>query len=240
MGHDEVDEFDFLFGFLVAAFGFFLAGVAAFFERGHVGEDEFGVDDLDVADGIDGAEFVDDVVVFEAADDLDDGVGFADVGEELVAEAGAFGCAFDESGDVDEFDGGGDEFLGSGDFGEDGEARVRDHDDPDVGVDGAERIVRRLRFAGAGYRVEECRFSDVWQSYDSGLEHGGGRLGGIGWRAKGKKVKAEEEEGSEGLKVEGRRWEEASRWALVVHWLADEDVGVPGGATRGGLGIRRL
>ncbi len=120
MWRDDIDQLDFLLGFLVAAFGFLLAGVPAFLQGGEIGEDEFGVDDLDVADGIDGAEFVDDVVVFETAHDLDDGIDFADVGEEFVAESGTFGGAFDEARDIDELDGGGDEFLRSGDFREDG------------------------------------------------------------------------------------------------------------------------
>ena len=45
-----------------------------------------------------------DVLVLEAADDLDDGVHFADVGQELVAEAFALARALDEAGDVDELD----------------------------------------------------------------------------------------------------------------------------------------
>lgn len=36
-----------------------------------------------------------DVVVGEASDDVDDGVDFSDVGEELVAEAFALACAAD-------------------------------------------------------------------------------------------------------------------------------------------------
>ncbi len=54
---------------------------------GQVGEDQLGGDDLDVADRVDRARDVVDVVILEAADDLDDGVDFADVGEELVAQA---------------------------------------------------------------------------------------------------------------------------------------------------------
>ena len=69
-------------------------------------------------------------------------------------------------------------------------------------------------------------------------------MGGIGWRAKGKKGKAEEEEGSEGLKVEGLkvkgrkvgRSEEASRGSFVAHWLADEGVCVLGEMMRFGVG----
>ena len=50
-----------------------------------VGEDELGVDGVDVVGRIDLAVDVDDVVVFEGAYDLADRVGLADVGEELVA-----------------------------------------------------------------------------------------------------------------------------------------------------------
>ena len=44
-------------------------------------------------------------------------------------------------------------------------------DDADVRVDGAERIVGRLGFAGAGDGVEESGLADVRQSDDSGSEH---------------------------------------------------------------------
>ena len=90
MRHDHIDELHFLFGFLVAAFGFLVAGGAAFFEGCHVGEDELRVDDLDVADRVDRAELVDDVFIFKTTDHLDDRVGLADVGKELIAESGTF------------------------------------------------------------------------------------------------------------------------------------------------------
>ena len=76
-----------------------------FVDRGEVGERELGVDRLDVGDGIDLARDVHDVVVVEAAHDVRDRVGLADVGEELVAEPFALRRAGDESGDVDELDG---------------------------------------------------------------------------------------------------------------------------------------
>jgi hypothetical protein len=109
--HDHIDELNFLFRFLVAALGFLFAGRAAFFESRHVGEDELRVDDLDVADWVDRAEFVDDIVVFETTDHLNDRVSLADVGKELVAESGAFRGAFHKSGDVDKLDRRGDQFL---------------------------------------------------------------------------------------------------------------------------------
>ncbi len=51
------------------------------------------------------AGHVDHVVVLEAAHHVDDGVGFADVREELVAQSLALGRARHQTGDVDEFHG---------------------------------------------------------------------------------------------------------------------------------------
>ena len=119
---------------------------------------------------------MDDVVVLETTNHLDDGIGLADVGEELVAEAGTFGCAFHQTGNVDELDGSGHSLLRLGHLGEFVETRVGHGDHADVGVDGAEGIVGGLRLAGAGDRIEQGGFSDVGKAYDSGFEHGGGRL----------------------------------------------------------------
>ena len=87
---------------------------------------------------------MDDVVVVKAAHDVDDGVGFADVGEELVAQAFAFARARNQAGDVDELDDGGLHFCGLTIFANFRHARVGYFDDADVGFDGAEGIVRRF------------------------------------------------------------------------------------------------
>ena len=73
-------------------------------DRVEVGERELGVDRLDVGHRIDLAGDVHDVRVLEAAHHVRDGVGLADVGEELVAEALAFRGAGHQPGDVDELD----------------------------------------------------------------------------------------------------------------------------------------
>ena len=52
------------------------------------------------------------------------------------------------------------------------EPRIRHRHDADVGIDGAERIVRRFRFPGAGDGVEQGGLADVGQTDDSGSEHG--------------------------------------------------------------------
>lgn len=173
VGNEFFAEGDFGGGFFVVAASFFGAGFFAFFEGGDVGEDELGVDNLDVTCGVDGTELVNDVVIFEAAHDLHDGVDFADVSEEFIAEAFALGGSFYEAGDVDEFNGGGDQFFGTGDFRKNGETLIRHGDDSDVGVDSAEGVVGGFRFASAGEGVEEGGLSYVGHSDDSGLKHEG-------------------------------------------------------------------
>ncbi len=138
-----------------------------------VGQDQFGGDDLDVPHRVNVAGDVDDVRVFEAADDMDEGVHLADVAEELVAEALAVGGAFDEAGDVHELEGGGDLGVDLGDFGELGEARVGHADDAEVGFDGAERVILRRGLVGAGDGVEEGGFPHVRETDDACLKHGG-------------------------------------------------------------------
>ena len=90
-----------------------------------IGEEEFGVDDVDVVQRIDGAGDVDDFGVVEATDDVRDGIGGADVAEELVAQAFALGRALDEAGDVDELHGGGDEAFGMDEVGDPGRGAHR-------------------------------------------------------------------------------------------------------------------
>ena len=65
-----------------------------------IGQHQFGVDDFDVAHGINVAGDMMNVRVLEAADDLDDGVHFADVREKFVAQTFALRRAFDQAGDV--------------------------------------------------------------------------------------------------------------------------------------------
>ncbi len=131
-----------------------------------IGEDELGVDGVDVVGRIDLAVDVDDVVVFEGAYDLADRVGLADVGEELVAQAFAFGGALDDACDVDEGDGCRHDLLGVHELGEHRQTVVRQRHDAGVRLDGGERIVFRQHVV-TGQCVEHGGLADVRQSDDS-------------------------------------------------------------------------
>ena len=73
-------------GFLVPAFRNLLLFLS-FLDAFDVGQDQFRVDYLDVADGVDRIHYVFDIRVFEAADHLDDRVHLPDMPEKLISEA---------------------------------------------------------------------------------------------------------------------------------------------------------
>ena len=83
-----------------------------------IGELKFEINDVDVIFGL--FNYVvfgfvvgaDDIVVFEGADDMADGLAFTNVGKEFIAETFAFGSASDKSSDINKFDGGRDDFVG--------------------------------------------------------------------------------------------------------------------------------
>ena len=81
---------------------FFLQSVEAFLQGSEVGEDQLGIDDLDVANGIDRAADVMDIATFKAAYNLDDSINLSDVTEELVPEPFAGARAFHQPRDVNE------------------------------------------------------------------------------------------------------------------------------------------
>ena len=82
-----------------------------FFNGGQIGQAQLGLDDFDVVNRIDLARDVNHVVVFKAAHHVDDGVGFADVREEFVAQPFAGAGACDQTGNIDELDNGALDFL---------------------------------------------------------------------------------------------------------------------------------
>ena len=177
--HEAGEQLDVGDGVLVLAADLLLVAVKLLFGGLDVGQDEFGLDDLDVADGVDLAHAVDDVVVVEAADHVDDGVALADVGEEVVALAFALGGAGDEAGDVDDVDRGRDDDLRAGDDLQLLHAVVGHEDHADVGLDRAERVVGRFGLTRAREGVEEGRLAHVGESDDAclGLCHGRGNVG---------------------------------------------------------------
>ncbi len=74
----------------VAAACLAFAGRESLFHGGDIRQNEFRVDDVNVAQRIHGTEFMDNIIIVKAADYLHDGVHFTDVRQKLVAQAGSF------------------------------------------------------------------------------------------------------------------------------------------------------
>ena len=101
---------------------------------------------------------------------MGDRVAFADVGEKLVAEALALRGAAHQAGDVDEGQPRRNDLLGAGDPGERRQARIRHRDVADIRLDGAERIIGRLRRRRLRQRVEQRRFAHIGQPDNAAFE----------------------------------------------------------------------
>ena len=101
---------------------------------------------------------------------MGDGVAFADIGEKLVSEALALGGAAHQSGDVDKSQAGRDDFLRPGDLGQHFKARIGHGDIADIGLDGAEGIIGRLRRRRLRQGVEQGGFADVRQADNAAFE----------------------------------------------------------------------
>ena len=144
----------------------FLQARDGLLQRLHVGEDQLGLDHLDVRAGVDLSVDVDDVVVGEDSNHLADGIALANVGQELVAQAGALGRTLDDPGDVDEGHRRRKNALGAEHLGQSRQPRVGHWNDALVGFDRGERVVGRQHVITC-QRIEEGRFSDVGQTDDS-------------------------------------------------------------------------
>jgi hypothetical protein len=126
-----------------------------------IGHREFEVDDADIIERIDRSFVVtENLRVIEAAHHFHDRIAFADGRQELVAQALAFGGAFDQAGDIVEIEGGIDLALRLEHVGQKIEPLIGNEADPGVRIDGGERIILR-QDVRIGNRVEQSGFAHV-------------------------------------------------------------------------------
>ena len=140
------------------------------FDRLEVGQPQLGLDRGGIGDRVDAALDMGDIVVLEAAQHMGDGIDLADIGQEPVAQSLALRGAAHQPGEIDEGQPGRDGPARAADPGQGLEALVRHRHLADIGLDGAEREVRRRRGGGARERVEERRFAHVGQPDDAASE----------------------------------------------------------------------
>ena len=114
--------------------------------------------------GIDAAFDMGDVVILETAQHMRHRVHFADIGQELVAQPFALGRAAHQPGNVDEGDAGGNDLGRTGDLGQRVQPRIGHRHIADIGLDGAEGIIGRLRRRRLGEGVEQGGLADIGQA----------------------------------------------------------------------------
>ena len=151
---------------LVAALGVFLRLVDAAVDHLKVSHDEFGIDNVNVAQRVGRTLDVCDICVVKAAHNVDNRVAAADVGKEFVAQTFALGRALDQTRDIDEFNHGGGEFLGIVLVAQPLKSLVRHGHDADIRVNGAERIVVCCN-ASICDCIEKRRLSYIGKSDDT-------------------------------------------------------------------------
>ena len=158
------------FEFLVAAFGFLGQPVDPPFQTVEIGEHQFRFHRFDIGDRIDAALDMGHVGILETAHHMDDGVDLADIAQKLVAEPLAFRGAAHQAGDVDEGEPRRHDNRRLGQRRQRIEPAVRHRNLADIRLDGAERIIRRLRRRSFGQRIEERRLADIRQADDAAFE----------------------------------------------------------------------
>ena len=107
-----------------------------------------------------------DVLIVKAADNVDNGVGLPDVGQELVAQARPLAGPLHQSGNVHELDDGRGLFVRLIDLCQLVQPCIRHCYHAHVGVNGAEGVVGALG-TGVGDGVEQGGLANIRQSHDT-------------------------------------------------------------------------
>ena len=174
-------------GFLVALLRLFQQLRHALFEAFEVGEHQLGLDRFGVFHRVHLAGHVRHIIIDKAAQHVGDGVGLADVGEELVSQPFAFGRALHQAGDIGEAQLRLDDLLALGDGGQLVDARVRHGHVAHVRFDRAKRIIGRLCRRRLRERIEQGGFADIGQADDTDADgHDVIPDRKMGWRSLGR------------------------------------------------------
>ena len=109
------------------------------------------------------------IVVVEATEDMDDGVGFADIAKELVAKSFTLGGSFYKTCNVNDLNCRRNDFGSVDHRGKDCQTFIGYGDDTHIGFYGAKREVSALGF-GVAQAIEEGRLSHVGQTHNAAFK----------------------------------------------------------------------
>ena len=139
---------------------------------GQVGQAQLGLDHFNVGNRVNLVRHVDHVGVFKATHHVHNRVGFADVGQELVAQAFALGSASHQACDVHKLHNRGHDALGRDDLSQLVQAGIGHLHHTSVRLNRAEGVIFSSN-AGFSQGVKEGGLAHVGQAHDAALEaHG--------------------------------------------------------------------
>ena len=109
------------------------------------------------------------ILIVEAAEHMNDGIGLANVGQKLITQTLALACALHQAGNVHNLDGGRHDALRVNEFGKFIEAFVRNGDYAHIGFDCTKWKVCRLSLS-VRQTVEKRGLAHIRKPYDTTLK----------------------------------------------------------------------
>jgi hypothetical protein len=113
---------------------------------------------------------------------MEDGMGFADIRQELVAQAFPFASALHQPGNIHHFEGIGYQVLGFDQIGQAIEPLIGNRDGAHIGLDGTKWKIRSLG-PGIGQAIKEGGLAYIGKSYDTALKGHGRKILGVKTRS---------------------------------------------------------
>ena len=104
--------------------------------------------------------------IIKAADNVQDCINLTDIGQELIAQPLTFGCAFDQTCNIDKLDHSRSHLLGMIEISEKLQSLVRYGYNTYIRIDRTERIVGRL-CTSLCQGIKKGTFADVWQTHNT-------------------------------------------------------------------------
>ena len=151
---------------LIAALHSLLGFINTTFYHFDVCHNQLKVNDVDIPQGVGGAFHVGNIAVLKAAHNMHDGIGGADVGEELISKTFALGSTLNKTCDINEFDHSRGQLLGIVQIRQPLQTLIRNGYDTYIGVDGTKRIII-CRDTCICNCVKEGRLANIGKSNDT-------------------------------------------------------------------------
>jgi uncharacterized glyoxalase superfamily protein PhnB len=143
---------------------------AALLDAFEIGQHQLGVDGVGIGQRVDPTLDMGDIVIGKAAQHMGDRIDLADIGQELVAQPLALRGALHQPGNIDKGDSRRNHAGRPGDRRQPVEPRIGHRNIAGIGLDRAEREIRRLGGRCPRQRVEKRRLAHIRQADDAQSE----------------------------------------------------------------------